>query len=275
MDDCTRPQLSPTVLTVAGSDPTGGAGIQADLKTMTTIGVYGAAAITCITVQNSLGVSESVPLDNGLVVRQVQAVLADHKVTHIKIGMIGTIEIARALGALLAGFHGEVIYDPVLASTTGQSLLNGSNLAELSDQLISKVTVLTPNCPELEQLCGRKIARPEEALACARSILARHEHLRAVIVKGGHLEAARPDIHDYLVMKNQEVVTSKRTRIKSTNLHGTGCTYASAFAAFHCLENDYHQAFSLSAAYMDRIISKSSAISLVKSGVNGPLVHGR
>lgn len=261
------------MLTIAGSDPSGGAGIQADLKTMTAIGVYGAAAITCITVQNSLGVTESVPLDGSLVVRQVQAVLADHHVTHIKIGMIGTIEIARALSELLASYQGEVIYDPVLASTTGHSLLNCSSLAELSDQLISKVTVLTPNCDELEQLCQRKIVRPEEALACAGSILDRHERLRAVIVKGGHLEADRPDIHDYLVMKNQEVITSKRTRIKSVNLHGTGCTYASAFTAFHCLKNDYRKAFSLSAAYMDRVISKSSSISLVKSGVNGPLVH--
>lgn len=273
MDDCTRPKLSPTVLTIAGSDPTGGAGIQADLKTMTAIGVYGAAAITCITVQNSLGVSESVPLDSGLVVRQVEAVLADHHVTHIKIGMIGAIDIARALGNLLAVFHGEVIYDPVLASTTGQSLLNCSSLDELNDQLISKVTVLTPNCSELEQLCQQKLATAEDAIRGARGILARHEHLQAVIVKGGHLEAGRSDICDYLVLKSQEIETSKRTRIQSVNLHGTGCTYASAFASFHCLENDYRQAFFLSAAYMDRVIRKSSAILLVKSGADGPLVH--
>lgn len=273
MDDCTRPQLSPTVLTVAGSDPTGGAGIQADLKTMTSLGVYGAAAITCITVQNSLGVSESVPLDNGLVVRQVEAVLADHHVTHIKIGMIGTIKIARALGTLLAGFHGEVIYDPVLAATTGQSLFHYSSLNDLDDRLISTVTVLTPNFAELEQLCQQKMASAAEALSGARGILARHERLQAVIVKGGHLEGDRSDICDYLVLKDQETETSKRTRIQSNNLHGTGCTFASAFAAFHCLKNDYRQAFFLSAAYMDKVIRASCSISLVKSGTGGPLVH--
>jgi hydroxymethylpyrimidine kinase/phosphomethylpyrimidine kinase len=271
--DFNQTKVSPTVLSIAGSDPSGGAGIQADLKTMTAIGVYGAAAITCITVQNSRGVTEIVPLDGGLVVRQVQAVLADHHVTHIKIGMIGTIEIARSLGKLLAGYQGEVIYDPVLASTTGQSLLNSTSLAELSNQLISKVTVLTPNCNELEQLCQLKISSADKALDCARSILARYEKLQAVIVKGGHLEADRTDIHDYLVMKNQEIQFSQRRRIKSLNLHGTGCTFASAFAAFHCLENDYHKAFSLSAAYMDRVISRSSSLSLVKSGMSGPLVH--
>jgi hydroxymethylpyrimidine kinase/phosphomethylpyrimidine kinase len=270
---CPQPTLSPTVLTIAGSDPSGGAGIQADLKTMTAIGVYGAAAITCITVQNSLGVTESVPLEAGLVVRQVQAVLADHHVTHIKIGMIGAMEIATALGKLLADYSGEVIYDPVLASTTGQSLFSCSSFAELSTQLISKVTVLTPNCDELAQLAQQKIATAEEALCCAGTILARHEHLQAVIVKGGHLEPDSTDVHDYLVMNNQEVIVSKRIRIQSANLHGTGCTYASAFAAFHCREKDYRKAFSLAAAYMDSIISRSSSVLLVKSGVNGPLVH--
>ncbi|MFH2124825.1 MAG: bifunctional hydroxymethylpyrimidine kinase/phosphomethylpyrimidine kinase [Pseudomonadota bacterium] len=270
---CPLPTLSPTVLTIAGSDPSGGAGIQADLKTMTAIGVYGAAAITCITVQNSLGVTESVPLEAGLVARQVQAVLADHHVTHIKIGMIGTMEIARSLGKLLADYCGEVIYDPVLASTTGQSLFNNSSLAELSEDLISKVTVLTPNGDELARLSQQKITTAEEALRCAGTIMARHEHLRAVIVKGGHLGADSTDIHDYLVMKNEEVVVSRRRRIKSANLHGTGCTCASAFAAFHCREKDYGKAFALTAAYMDSLISRSSSISLVKSGINGPLVH--
>jgi hydroxymethylpyrimidine/phosphomethylpyrimidine kinase len=268
-------QLLPTILTIAGSDPTGGAGIQADLKTLTAIGVYGAAAITCITVQNSRGVTESVPLESGLVARQVQAVLADHDVTHIKMGMIGTIEIARALGELLTDFHGEVIYDPVLASTTGHSLFQDSHFDELENQLISKVTVLTPNANELAQLCRQQINTPEEALSCAHSLLARHQHLRAVVVKGGHLEPESPTIHDYLVMKDQESLTNTRPRRASRNLHGTGCTYASAFAAYHCLTRDYAQAFTMTAAYMDTIIHASSTLSIVKSDMGGPLVHGR
>lgn len=260
-------------MTIAGSDPTGGAGIQADLKTFTSIGVYGAAAITCITVQNSKGVSELAPLDAGLVARQVQAVLADQNVTHIKIGMIGAIEIASALSELLTTYQGEIIYDPVLASTTGQSLFSSSHLDKLSDQLISKVTVLTPNCEELAQLCRQKIATPEEALSCAGNLLNKHERLRAIIVKGGHLEPDKPDILDYLIIKNQEIQINKRTRIKSTNLHGTGCTYASAFAAFHCLGNSDYNAFLLAGAFMDRIIHKSSSISIIKGGGNGPLIH--
>lgn len=270
-----QPQLLPTILTIAGSDPTGGAGIQADIKTMTALGVYGAAAITCITVQNSRGVTESVPLESGLVIKQVQAVLADHHVTHIKMGMIGTIEIAKALGQLLTDFQGEVIYDPVLASTTGQSLFQDSHFDELENQLISKITVLTPNKNELAQLCRQQINTPEEALTCARNLLARHQHLRAVIVKGGHLEPESPTIHDYLVLQNQDRIINTRPRITSSNLHGTGCTFASAFAAYHCLSKDYAQAFSQASAYMDTIIRTSSALSLVKSGMGGPLVHGR
>lgn len=268
-------KLLPTILTVAGSDPTGGAGIQADLKTLTALGVYGAAAITCITVQNSCGVSESVPLDCGLVIRQVQAVLADHDVTHIKMGMIGAIEIARVLGEFLTGFHGEVIYDPVLASTTGHSLFQDSSLDELENQLISKVTVLTPNANELAQLCQKPVGTPVEADYCARSLLARHQRLQAVVVKGGHLEPDSPTIHDFLVMRDQETLTSARPRISSRNLHGTGCTYASAFAAYHCRTRDYPQTFSLTGAYMDAIIRASSTLSFVKSGMGGPLVHGR
>jgi hydroxymethylpyrimidine kinase/phosphomethylpyrimidine kinase len=266
------PQLLPTVLTIAGSDPTGGAGIQADLKTMTALGVYGAAAVTCITVQNSLGVTESVSLDSGLVVRQVQAVLADHYVTHIKIGMIGDIEIARDLGLLLAEFYGEVVYDPVLASTTGQSLFSCASIAELKP-LISRATVLTPNCDELAQLSQQKINTTQDALSCAEGLLDEYKHLRAVIVKGGHLEPHNTEVNDYLVLKNKNIIVSKRGRIKSANLHGTGCTYASAFAAFHCSGHDYPQAFALTAAYLDKIIRKSSALFLVKSGAGGPLVH--
>ncbi len=266
-------QTLPTVLTIAGSDPTGGAGIQADLKTMTAIGVYGAAAITCVTVQNSSGLSETLALDPGLVVRQVQAVLAEYLVTHIKIGMVGTMGIAAALGNLLDDFEGEVIYDPVLASSTGQSLLDGDPLAELSRHLISRVSVLTPNGDELARLCQQRITTADEAIHCARLLLARHAHLRAVIVKGGHLEPDNSVIHDYLLAPNREVVVSKRPRIDSNNLHGTGCTFASAFAAFHCLEGDYSRAFLRSTAYMEQIIGASSRVNLIRSGGHGPLFH--
>ncbi len=275
--------LLPTVLTIAGSDPTGGAGIQADLKTMTSIGVYGAAVISCLTVQNSQGVTEVAPVDTGLILRQIEAVMSDHWVSHIKIGMVGNGQIAQALAELLQKFTGELIYDPVLTASAGQSLLQsggcqeekGQKRGELLHPLIARATVLTPNGDELAQLCQheQKITTRPQAIICAQELLRRHDHLHAVIIKGGHLEMASPEIYDTCVFRDQEHITSRRPRINSHNLHGTGCTYASAFAAFHCLHHDYRQAFERTASYMNEIINKSRAISLVKSGGNGPLLH--
>ena len=151
--------MTRTVLTIGGSDPTGGAGIQADIKTLTMLGVYGAAAITCVTVQNSHGVTAIQPLDPELVAAQIRAVLDDHHVHHVKIGMVGSTPIARAIGESLAGFEGEVIYDPVLSATTGQPLMEESGLDSLRRELLRRTTILTPNLPELARFRGRRATR--------------------------------------------------------------------------------------------------------------------
>lgn len=264
--------LLPTVLTIAGSDPSGGAGIQADLKTMNAIGVYGAAAITCITVQNSRGVTRSVALAPELVVEQVRAVLADHRVTHIKIGMVGDLGIASALTDLLAHFPGEVVYDSVLASTTGQSLLNSDRLDGL-DGLLNQVTTLTPNSLELGQFSRQTITTPEQALTAAQGLLARFPKLRCLIIKGGHLNPTDPDVCDLLVRRGQEPLRSVRPRAASVHLHGTGCTFASAFASYHCLLGDDAQTFFRACSFMDTLINRSAPLSTVNSLSNGPLLH--
>ncbi len=267
--------LTQTLLSIAGSDPSGGAGIQADLKTMTSLGVYGAAAITCITVQNSHGVQEIHPLPPALVRDQVKAVVEDHQVTHIKIGMTGTIEIMEAVGKLLESFPGEVIYDPVLASTTGELLLPQKGLPTLKKHLLSRVTILTPNIRELEQLTDTTISSIKEGLTSAKIILAAFPNLRAVVVKGGHLQSGNDTILDFLVQHSGTVHESKRKRQKSSNLHGTGCTYASALASYLCLGQDIVSAFQRAGDYMDRIIQAGIRDSMVKSGNNGPLSHHR
>jgi len=155
-----------TILTLAGSDPTGGAGIQADLKTMTAAGVYGAAVITCITVQNSRGVTRVEPLHPVLVGEQIEAVLADHQVTHIKIGMVGTGGIGRVIARKLRDFAGEMIFDPVLLSTTGQQLMAPQDLDSVRADLLPITTVLTPNLPELEKLTGMS-ANNQDAINAA------------------------------------------------------------------------------------------------------------
>lgn len=263
----------PTLLTIAGSDPSGGAGIQADLKTMTSIGVYGAAAITCLTVQNSYGVQDIFALEPEFIAAQIEAVLSDHEVSHIKIGMTGQAAIIQTLGRLLQSFGGEVIYDPVLATTTGESLLSLDDLSLLSESLISQVSYLTPNTRELQLLSGSSIATRDDALSCARILLHKHPSLKAVVVKGGHLEGSRPEISDYLVRPASPLCESRRQRLNNPHLHGTGCSYASALASYLCLGHDIMTAFKLTGKYMGTLISLGGGKSVTKNPQNGPLMH--
>ncbi len=265
--------ILPTLLSIAGSDPSGGAGIQADLKTMTSIGVYGAAAITCLTVQNSLGVREVVPLAPNIVQAQIQAVLDDHLVTHIKIGMTGTVMILKVLGKFLHHFPGEVIYDPVLASSTGESLLQSDGIRAVEEELLPGVSVLTPNISELQLLSRQEILSSSDAIACASGVLQQYPSLKAVVVKGGHLDEGCANITDFLVQRKEEIHTSKRKRLRNNNLHGTGCTYSSAIASYLCLGNDPATAFRLAGHYMDVIIRKGMQDSVVLGPENGPLLH--
>ncbi|MDW7771891.1 MAG: bifunctional hydroxymethylpyrimidine kinase/phosphomethylpyrimidine kinase [Desulfobulbaceae bacterium] len=267
--------MQATVLSIAGSDPTGGAGIQADLKTMTSIGVYGAAAVTCITIQNSRGVTEVECLPPGLVHGQIKAVLDDHRVTHVKIGMVGNTAIAGAVRDALAGFRGEIIYDPVMLSSTGQPLLQGDMQGIL--ELAARCTVLTPNIPELAQLSGAKIVGGQDVRHHAGLLLERYRSLRGVLVKGGH--AVRDTaIADHLIYRADGAVrtmTLSHPAIKSGNTHGTGCTLASAFASFHCLGGDYVRSFQQSVDYVQTVLKQSAETRIVRNpeGQGGMLHH--
>lgn len=265
--------IVPTLLSIAGSDPSGGAGIQADLKTMTSIGVYGAAVITCLTVQNSQGVQSITPLPATFVQQQITAVLSDHNVTHIKIGMTGTLEIVEMLGELLKNFPGKIIFDPVFAASTGEPLFQKDGLQFLKKNLLDKVTYLTPNSMELAKLTDNTIDRPSEAIDSARQLLASLPKMQGVVVKGGHLEMKSNTISDFLVQQNNISTESKRERLNNKNLHGTGCTYASALASCLCLGSDPILAFQQAGKYMDTIIKAGMNRSAVREGNNGPLLH--
>ncbi|MDD3620713.1 MAG: bifunctional hydroxymethylpyrimidine kinase/phosphomethylpyrimidine kinase [Desulfobulbaceae bacterium] len=260
-----------TVLTIAGSDPCGGAGIQADLKTMAVIGVYGAAVITCITVQNSRGVTRVAPLDPGLVRAQIEAVTADHAVSHVKVGMVGTAAVAGAVRDALAAFRGEVIVDPVLSSTTGQELADRDGLTDICASLLGMATVLTPNIPELEILTAGSLRTGEDVPAAARLLFDANPRLRCLLVKGGH--AGRGGrITDALFRATrgkleQEVVT--QPFIITRNSHGTGCTLASAFAAWHALTGDDTTAFRRSVAFLQNALERSKSARIVKNPTGG------
>jgi hydroxymethylpyrimidine/phosphomethylpyrimidine kinase len=267
--------MLPTVLSIAGSDPTGGAGLQADLKTMTSVGVYGAAVVTCVTVQNSRGVARVECLSPELVRRQVEAVLDDHRVTHVKIGMVGNIPVAEAICDALADFKGEIIYDPVILASTGHPLLEGSG-RELPGRLLALATVLTPNLPELARLTGGEIINPRNALYKAERLFATYGRLRAVLVKGGHA-VREGTVADTLIWKTDETlrtITVSRAAVTTGNTHGTGCTLAAAFAAFHCTCGDYCLSFRQSVDYVQTVLKKSAAARIVRNpGGRGGLLH--
>lgn len=264
----------PVLFTIAGSDPSGGAGIQADLKTFASLGVYGAAAITCLTVQNTQGVRSFTPLAPELVAEQIRVVLDDLPVSHVKIGMVGSAAIAAAIAAALRDFSGEVIYDPVLRAGSGHSLLEGDAGSALA-RLLDRATALTPNLPELTALTGLPCATADGIIAAVAELFRRHPRLAAVAVTGGHRDEEASEVTDLLCQRGPggtpTTVAHRHPRLKSRNLHGTGCTFASALAACHALSGSYQRAFAEASAFVAALIGQSAGFTIGHG--NGPLLH--
>ncbi len=259
------------VLAIAGSDPSGGAGIQADLKTFTAIGVYGGAAITCLTAQNTMGVVAVQPVAPGFVRRQVELVLADLPITHIKTGMIGTTGVAISLGQILRDFSGEIICDPVLIASDGQSLMEKHGMGDFLDNIVANATVITPNLHELALLAGTPVPDRAAIPAAVKTLIARFPRLRGVAVTGGHLEEHEATVSDFLFQPDCPVIVEEHPRHVTRNTHGTGCTFASALAAYHLLTNSYEMAFHQAIAFMDLLLRQSADHGMGKG--TGPLLH--
>ncbi len=261
------------ILTIAGSDPSGGAGIQADIKTITSIGAFAATAITAITCQNSLGVQSILPLEPSLVQEQIKSVLADLRVSHIKIGMTGTPAISQAIHACLTSYSGEIILDPVLKSSSGTVLTDNPQALSL---LIDQATVLTPNTLELSLLSGLNCSSNNESLAAGKKLFKTFANLKAICLKGGHLHENRDEIADTLLLRHNDdikITTIRHLRHQTRNSHGTGCTFASAFSAFHARYHDYEKAFTETVHYVDKLLEQGKHDELGKG--TGPLVHYR
>lgn len=262
------------ILSIAGSDPSGGAGIQADLKTFTAIGVYGGAAITCLTAQNSLGVASCLPIAPEFVKKQIQLVLADLPVSHIKTGMLGTDEIAGAMAEALDDFSGEIICDPVMTASDGHELFRETGRNPGLQALLQTATVLTPNLPELANLTERSLKTVQDALEAAIALLTTYPKIRAIVLTGGHINKQAGEVEDFLILRQEssrEILTAKHTRLATRNTHGTGCTFASAFAAYHLLHSNYPDAFFKAVAFMDSVLRQSAGLALGKG--KGPLAH--
>lgn len=223
-----QPDAPPVIVAIGGSDPSGGAGIQADIKTITAFGGYAAAVITALTVQNTIGISDVLAIDPHFVGQQLEAVLTDLPVAAIKIGMLHSAEVVREVAAILESlaFGIPVILDPVVLSSSGTPLLDNTGIRALCQLLLPLSALITPNLPEAQLLTGVRIEGEDEfGRACDHLLAA---GASAVLIKGGHLSGAL--VVDYLRMGDGTEQRYEATKLESRSTHGTGCTLASAIA---------------------------------------------
>ncbi len=253
------------VLIVAGSDSGGGAGIQADIKTVTMFGAYAATAVSAITVQNTQGVSDVLPLEPDIIVRQMQAVLDDIGADVVKTGMLHSTAVIEAVAQELDARSGlKLVVDPVMVATSGDPLLQDDAMIALRNLLVPAATILTPNMPEAARLTGQTVETLDDQKRAADALMGLGP--RAVLVKGGHGEGT--DVHDVLVTEDSiEVMSSPR--IDTLNTHGTGCTLASAIAALLSQGAPMRDAVAIARDYVHEAIA--TAPGLGKG--HGPLNH--
>ncbi|MDQ4044682.1 MAG: bifunctional hydroxymethylpyrimidine kinase/phosphomethylpyrimidine kinase [Chloroflexota bacterium] len=219
----------PVMLTVAGSDPSGGAGIQADLKTATALGIYGSAVITSLTAQNTTGVSAVLPISASFVVDQYVSVVTDLNVRAVKIGMLGTAEVAIALAEALRQHPvPAVVLDPVMVATSGDRLVPDDTVDAIRQHLLPLATLVTPNLPEAAALLERELSHDEAAMEVT-AVALQEAGAKAVLVKGGHLDG---DTSNDVLADSDGLTWFRSNRIETENTHGTGCTLSTAIASF-------------------------------------------
>jgi len=219
--------MTAIALTIAGSDSGGGAGIQADLKTFSALGIYGASVITAITAQNTCAVTAVQEISTDVIAAQIDAVLSDLSVNAIKIGMLSSPEIITTVAQGLKGFNGPIVLDPVMIAKSGDALLQDEAVSALISDLLPMATLLTPNLPESAKLLNTdENDAADQMQAQGQALLALGP--KAVLMKGGHASGAV--CTDYLITKI-DTVTLTANRIDTQNTHGTGCTLSSAITA--------------------------------------------
>ena len=263
-----------TALTIAGSDSSGGAGIQADLKTFAAFGVYGASAITAITAQSTRGIEATLALPADLVTAQIEAVAGDLTLHATKIGMLANAAIVEAVAAAIAELDLPlVVLDPVLVSSSGERLLDEDGVRALCAELLPRARVVTPNIPEAEALSGRRIQSMDDAREAARRI---HDMgAAAVIITGGHgirrangLRLRASKVVD-LLFDGHVFREFRVPRVDSRHTHGTGCTFASAVAAGLALGRELPDAAARAQQYVAGAIAHAPGIGHGR----GPLDH--
>jgi hydroxymethylpyrimidine/phosphomethylpyrimidine kinase len=253
------------VLTIAGSDPSGGAGIQADLKTMTTLDVYGMSVITSVTVQDTLQVYKTYDIPAAIISEQINVVLEDIGADIIKLGMLSSLSITQAVCKTLAAYDTiQKVIDPVMISTSGMKLLDQSAIKLLRTHLLPN-SIITPNVPEAEILAKMAITTVDHMVEAGKILC--QMGAKAVIIKGGHLNS--PILHDVLVTKENAYIFDHE-RIETKHTHGTGCTFASALSCFLAKGDTIYNAAEQAAKYVHQAIINAPGL----GRGNGPLGKG-
>lgn len=257
------------VLTIAGSDSGGGAGIQADIKAISAMGCYAASAITAITVQNTLGVQGVHPVPLDILEGQIEAVLSDIGADAIKIGMLHSAEVVNLVADMLEKYRiRNVVLDPVMVSTSGHRLIEKEAVEVIQTRLIPLSRVITPNIPEAEILTGQRIGSESDFDGATRSLS--DGGRISVFLKAGHLEGE--SLADYFYnAEDDTMVRLPSRRIMTKNTHGTGCTLSSAFAAALAKGEDLNSAAVSAKAYIEQAIISGAEYQI--GGGHGPVNH--
>ena len=260
-----RNKSYPIVLSIAGSDSSGGAGIQADLKTFSALGVYGATAITAITAQNTLGVVSQMALPPQMVREQIIAVMDDLHPSVVKIGMLSNAEIVNAVAEVLSEYKPKIVLDPVIVSTSGHRLLSVEAQEVIKEKLLPISELVTPNIPEMETLANMPLSSFEEKEIAANYLLSLGT--KAVLLKGGHEEGEVKT--DVLYFKGQQSTDNGQQSlslvsesISTQNVHGTGCTLSSAIAAFLALDYSLEDAVREAKLYITESIRAGADVKI-------------
>lgn len=252
------------VLTIAGSDCSGGAGIQADLKTMTAHKVYGMSVITALTAQNTTGVYGVLDAGGEFVGKQLDCVFTDIFPDAVKIGMVSNIETIEMIASKLQEYKARnIVIDPVMVSTSGCALMSPDAMGTLIEKLLPLGDIITPNIPEAQKLCGFEIRTEEDMIRAARQI--GHSISGSVLIKGGHLTKTADD----LLYHDKTVTWYRGERVNTENTHGTGCTLSSAIASNLALGYDMQESVKRAKAYITGALG--TGLDLGAGG--GPLNH--
>lgn len=259
----------PTVLSIAGSDPSGGAGIQADLKTFMSAGVYGAAAIAGLTAQNTMAVAAAIPVSGDFIRAQLESVFSDIRIDAVKLGMLPGREACRATAPFLPGHT--VVCDPVMVATSGGRLIDRDAVEALIDTILPKTDYVTPNVYELEVLYGKPV---EDIVEAGMAVMEKFPGLSGIALKGGHRPDPGGTVTDTLLFRENGKIrhaTETNPYIETRNTHGTGCTFSSAMAAFLAKQHPPEEAFAAAVGFTHRLIVLSRDKPIGKG--HGPLLH--